>query len=143
MTIDYLANCKTPEDAKATYRHLCKTLHPDTPGGDAAKMKELNSQYKKWITARNATYTYSIFDSTDGRIHISVAPGVSELQRELNDARFATLRAEDRVGELATENRRLAAEIAKACTIMQGLQNYIEQLESTWWQRLKRWLNGD
>ena len=45
--MDFFSNCKTKEEAKATFKRLCKCFHPDK-GGEEALMVELTRQYDAW-----------------------------------------------------------------------------------------------
>lgn len=45
--MDFFSNCKTKEEAKATFKRLCKCFHPDK-GGEEALMIELTRQYDAW-----------------------------------------------------------------------------------------------
>ncbi len=45
--MDFFSKCNTKEEAKATFKRLCKCFHPDK-GGEEALMIELKSQYDTW-----------------------------------------------------------------------------------------------
>ncbi len=48
--MDFFSNCKTKEEAKATFKRLCKCFHPDK-GGEEALMIELKRQFDAWEPA--------------------------------------------------------------------------------------------
>lgn len=45
--MDFFSDCKSKEEAKSTYKRLCKCFHPDK-GGEESLMIELKKQYDAW-----------------------------------------------------------------------------------------------
>ena len=45
--MDFFNDCKTQEEAKSTFKRLCKHFHPDK-GGEESLMIELKKQYDDW-----------------------------------------------------------------------------------------------
>lgn len=45
--MDFFSDCKSQEEAKETFRRLCKCFHPDR-GGEESLMVELKRQYDAW-----------------------------------------------------------------------------------------------
>lgn len=66
----YFINCKTKEEAKAEYRKLAKTMHPDA-GGDGKNMVELQKQYESFEESRifgsENAFRESIYDKYRGQ----------------------------------------------------------------------------
>ena len=52
FTMNYFSDCSTVAEIKALYKTLAKKHHPDL-GGDAEKMKDLNSQYHDALKGNN------------------------------------------------------------------------------------------
>jgi len=51
----FFTDCKTPEEAKATFRKLAKFFHPDK-GGSIDLIIELQKQYNEWPNHQNVQY---------------------------------------------------------------------------------------
>lgn len=45
--MDFFNDCKTHDEAKSTFKRLCKHFHPDK-GGEESLMIELKKQYDSW-----------------------------------------------------------------------------------------------
>lgn len=45
--MDFFSKCNTQEEAKATFKRLCKCFHPDK-GGEEALMIDLKNQFDAW-----------------------------------------------------------------------------------------------
>ncbi len=77
--MDFFSNCKTKEEAKATFKRLCKCFHPDK-GGEEALMIELKRQYDVWNPMQKQMNTFNF--SVSGTAVSNVYEGkINELNR--------------------------------------------------------------
>lgn len=62
--MDFFNDCKTQEEAKSTFKRLCKHFHPDK-GGEESLMIELKSQYDRWKPSYEAQgYKFNFIRNT-------------------------------------------------------------------------------
>ena len=47
--MSWFSKVKTLEDLKKEYKKLAMQYHPDRPGGDTAKMQQINGEYDRYI----------------------------------------------------------------------------------------------
>jgi hypothetical protein len=65
MKVNWFAGLETVEDIKAHYRRLAMQHHPDRPGGDTAKMQDINEQYHAALKACHGQTSHD----TEGKEH--------------------------------------------------------------------------
>lgn len=126
--MDFFSHCKTKEEARSTFKKLCKCFHPDK-GGDESLMIELKKQYDNWNPLGHSTS----YCSDPGLIHvyerrISEQTGVILKLREEIDLyrrtgnvneqiliaeRQGKYRAEDEVRQMRTKLLELRDEFAE------------------------------
>jgi len=79
--MDFFSNCKTKEEAKSTFKRLCKCFHPDK-GGEEALMIELKRQYDAWkpsYEAQGYKFNFSVNGSSSVHLNSVYEQKISEL----------------------------------------------------------------
>lgn len=54
--MSWFSKVKTLEDLKKEYKKLAMQYHPDRPGGDTAKMQQINGEYDRLFPAYQAIH---------------------------------------------------------------------------------------
>jgi DnaJ-class molecular chaperone len=78
------ANSKL-EDVKIKYKSLAKQYHPDKPGGDSDKFKEINTAYDEIINPKHEQQMHSDFFSMFANRSFSGGFGVHVKQQHVQD----------------------------------------------------------
>lgn len=77
--MDFFNDCKTQEEAKATFKRLCKCFHPDK-GGEESLMIELKKQYDDWSPSyRTQEYQFNFIRAATTPLDFVYEKKISEL----------------------------------------------------------------
>lgn len=69
--MDFFNDCKTQEEAKSTFKRLCKHFHPDK-GGEESLMIELTKQYEAWTPSYEARgYRFNFLVNGGSNVHLN------------------------------------------------------------------------
>lgn len=79
--MDFFNDCKTQEEARFTYKRLCKHFHPDK-GGEESLMIELTKQYEAWkpsYEAQGYRFNFSVNERSRAHLNRVYEQKISEL----------------------------------------------------------------
>jgi hypothetical protein len=86
--MDFFNDCKTQEEAKSTFKRLCKHFHPDK-GGEESLMIELKKQYDAWNPTcgirtnfdfiKNPGYQFSFNKTSNHSLNVVYEEKINEL----------------------------------------------------------------
>ncbi len=68
--MDFFNDCKTQEEAKSTFKRLCKHFHPDK-GGEESLMIELKKQFDAWEPAFQS-HKFNFTINADSGVYLNV-----------------------------------------------------------------------
>lgn len=126
--MQFFTECKTKEEAKATFRRLSKCFHPDV-NGESQLMIELKKQFDAW-NPNNTFSSSSRIENPYQEFSYAYNPRVEVLERELSRLRFELERSRDNseARSLRYLNSRLQSQLEENGQVISHLNDRIHKL---------------